>query len=194
VAQISISVKNLDKKQSNLDLHQKIAREIAYGKADLLDQFIASFYADANIPAGNKINSGGAVALTKAVVYARIEAMAVKLDEYSVRGERALFVSPAVASLIRQAPEFDGFREGLEVRRNGVIGKMAGFTIFVTRNGPTNRMLAMTKEAIYFVMNFTKMKVTDSPDGFYEKILGEIVYGGKVFVQTGKRIVTDFYS
>lgn len=199
VKQLRISVKDLDEVQSNLDLHTKIAQRIAVAESDLVDQFIASFYNNANIPAGNKLYSGAAVTLTKSNIHDYLEEMRARMGINNVKGELALFVDPARASLIRLSPLFDGYREGLSLREggvaeNGYVGKLAGFKIYESNNTPANRMLAMGRDSIHFASQMTKMDVRQSPTGFYDNIICELVYGGKVFTETGKSIVTLQYA
>lgn len=194
VAQIRIDVKDISEKQSNLDLHAKIGERIANAKGNLFDAFIASFYSDSNIPSANKVNESSAVTLTKTNIYEEIEKMRVKLDENNVMDEAALFVSPAIASLIRQSALFDGFREGLEARQEAFVGRISGFKVYKTNNGPANRMIGFDKSAIFFVAQMTKMDVRQMATGFTDHIIGEIVYGGKVFAESGKRIVTNRYA
>lgn len=189
VTQINIRIKDIEEVQSNLDLESKIADRIAYGLRDKFDQFI---YELASAGAGT---TQGSVAISKSNIYATLEAMAVVLANNNVPSEnRALFVKPEVASLIRQAPEFDGFREWLEVRINGFVGKMAWFMIMESNNVTAWEFLAMDKESVHFVAQMTKMKIMDGNDGFYSNLLGESVYWGKVFTENDKRIVKQPYT
>jgi len=108
--------------------------------------------------------------LTKDTVYAAIESMRVKLSERNAFNQAALFVKPATASLIRQSALFDGFREGLDVRKEGFVGRMSGFEIYETNN-IGSYMLAMDKDSIHFVAQWTGYKETQETDAFSSNIL-----------------------
>ena len=199
VKQLRISVKDLDSVQSNLDLHTKIAQRIAVAQADLEDQFIAGFWNDANIPGGNKLYSGAAVTLTKSNIHDYLEEMRARMGTNNIKGDLALFVDPTRASLVRLSPLFDGYREGLSVRENGVaengyVGKLAGFKIYESNNVPANRLLALGRDGIHFASQMTKMDVRQATTGFYDNIICELVYGGKIFTETGKSVVTLRYA
>jgi hypothetical protein len=86
-----------------------------------------------------------------------------------------LFVKPAIASLIRQSSLFDGFREGLDVRKAGFVGRMAGFEIYETNN-VGSYMLAMDRDSVHFVAQRTGYKETEETDAFSWNILGEMAY------------------
>ena len=195
VAQVGFKISDYESVVANIDVISEMAKRVAYSQADLLDTTIMAFYTDALT--ANKLYDGVlSVTPTSATIYGYIEEMAVQLDTQNVPrgGNRVLFVNPSQASLIRQSALFDGTAKGLDMRINGFVGYISGFTVLMTNNYATdatyNYMVAMDRESIHFVSQLTKIKITDSPDGFYKKFLGEMVYGGKVFAENSKRIVT----
>jgi len=177
--------------QSNLDIRSKVAERMAYGQADLLEQYVVSLAA-AGATSGNKLGAY-ATALTSSTVFAAIEAMRVKLSENNAFGNAALFVRPAVSSLLRQSANFDGFKEGLGTRETGYVGKMSGFTIYETNN-IGKYMLALDKDSVHFAAQFIGFKQTEETDAFSWNILGELAYGGKVCTENGKRIAVYYHS
>jgi hypothetical protein len=54
-------------------------------------------------------------------------------------------------------------------------------------------MFAIDKEAILFASQMTRMDVRKAPEGFYENILCELVYGGKVLTANDLRLCTLKY-
>lgn len=110
--------------------------------------------------------------------------------------EAALFVSPAISSLIRQAPEWDGFREGAMVRENGsYVGTRAGFRIFETNCSTLGlNMLAFDKNAVHFVEQMMKMDFREEPKGFRTNMVLETLYQSKVFATNANRICTHVYT
>lgn len=109
LATFGVPVTNLEEIQSNLNLATKVADRMAYGQADVLEQFVAKTAVD-GVHASNNLGDYG-TALTKATVYAAVESMRVALAEQNAFDQAALFVAPEIASLIRQSSLFDGFRE-----------------------------------------------------------------------------------
>jgi len=105
IAQANYEITDLEVIQSNLDLRSEVARELAYQLAVTYDSFVSAL---AIAGAGNEVTT---VALTKSNVYGEVEKMRVLLGDDNVTDNLALFVSPQVASFIRQSPEWDGFRE-----------------------------------------------------------------------------------
>lgn len=192
LAQINIPVTQVEEIQSNLALRTKIAEQIAYSQRDVLEQFVIGLAA-AGALAGNKLGAY-ATALAKSDIYAAIEAMRVKLEEQNAFGNAALFVKPAIASLIKQSPEFDGFKEGFDARKQAsYIGKMSGFEVYVTNN-IGKYMLALDKDSVHFAAQFTGFDIRQATSGFRSNIIGEVVYGGKVFPENAKRISVYYHS
>jgi len=189
VAVIGYKIADIEKVRANIDVMSELAANIAIGRAELVDSEVISNYT--NALTANKLHESAAVTLTKANIYSYLEEMSVQLDTQNVPSEnRVLFVTPANASLIRQAPEFDGTKEGLDVRLKGFVGMMSGFKILKTNNAPANHLVAFDRNSINMVAQMTKFKITDSPNGFYAKLLWEMVYDSKVFAENSKRIVT----
>lgn len=184
VANANYQIKDIEVLRSNLDLQAKVAERLAYQLAVKYDTFVSTIA----IAAATAI--GTPIAWTKANVYGELERMSVALDTNLAPDEgRKLFVLPAYASIIRQAPEFDGTREGLDVRVKGYIGQMSGFEIFKTTNLPAKTTYAMVENAVNFVEQFNKMKITEATNAFRFNMLLETYYGGKVFTENAKMIV-----
>lgn len=183
VASANVEIREIDELQTNLNLRAEVARELAYKLAYAYEQFVMYKALDTT----NVVTS---VALSKSNVFAKIEEIAVKLDENDVPSDqRVLFVTPADASLIRQAPEWDGFREGADARIKGYVGQWSNFKIYTINTLPPKHMYAMQKNAVNFVEVFNKMKITDANIAFRFNMLIETYYGAKVFTENMKRIV-----
>lgn len=192
LATFRVQTSNIEEIQSNLSLRTKVAERMSYGQADVLEQFVISL-ASAGVVAGNKLWAY-ATALAKATIVAAIGDMRQKLSENNVFSNSALFVRPAITNILKQAPEFDGFREGLDVRRQpGFIGRIHGFEVFETNN-VGHYMLALDKDSVHFAAQFTGYKETSETDAFSDNILGEMAYGGKVCTENGKRMSIYYHS
>jgi hypothetical protein len=134
VAQGAWKINDLEAIQSNLNLQSQIADRVAYRERDTYDRYVASFALDAN--ASNKLNGGAPATLTTSTVITELEEMRQQLSEQNAFDDAGVFVNPAIASLIRGSNLYSGFDKGLEYRANGVLGKVAGFTVMETNNLP----------------------------------------------------------
>jgi len=186
-------VSNLEEIQSNLDLAGKIAERMAYSQKDNLEKFFIKTVVEGTY--ASNILGSLSTALTSATAYAAVEAVRVALEEQNVNiDSSALFVSPKIASLIRQSSLFEGFREGLDTRRNGFIGRLAGMEIYVSNNIGYKCMIGMERDAAHFVAQWTGFKQTEEVDPFSWNILGEMAYGAKVPTLSARRLGVFYYS
>lgn len=190
VGQARVKVKDWEELRSDIELQSRVAQELAYDLAKKYDGHIVKV---ALAGAGNSVNTA---ALTKSNIYAEINKMRVKLSEDDAMDEAALFMSPAVISLCRQAPERDGFVEGAMVRENGsYAATRAGFRIFETNNEELGLyMLAMDKNSVHFVEQMMDMKITDEPHAFAKNVLLETLFQAKVFTTNANRICKHVYT
>lgn len=184
--------------QSNLTLEEKVASRFAEAEARLLDdqvrdQILVTQVAD--IPAGNKINSGAPVTLTKTNVFEEIEKMRVALAEQNVTDNLCLFVSPSAQSLLLQSGILDNSDLGLETRFKGYIGMISGVKVYVTNSLTASKeMIMMAEGAVNMVVQLNKYKVTEGQDGFYFNMLAEIVWGLKIFWENAKAIAINYVA
>lgn len=188
VGNANYEIKDIEEIQSNLDLQSNVADRLAYQLARKYDTFVGDLAIDG---AANEVATA---ALTKANVFAEIEKMRVKLEEDNAGDDSALFVRPDVASLIRQAPERDGFREGAEARIKAYVGTWSDFKIYQSNNVPAGFMFVMDRNSVNFVEQFNGMKITEANEAFRYNMLLEVVYGGKVFDENAKRICKHPYT
>lgn len=191
LAQLNIPVADIEQIQANIDLFSKLADRIAFAMAKVYEQFVIY---TAVAGAGTTLYSTGAVTISKSNIHQYIEEMRVALSENNFMDDAALFVTPNVASLIRQSSLFDGFREGLDVRRNGFVGRMSGFQIFESNLIPANKMLALGRNCVHFVEQMGKTDFRLAPNGFRTQVISEIIYGWKVFTENAKGIATLLYA
>lgn len=186
VAQINVPIQDVEEVRSNISLREQLTDRMAYALADQYDTHILSV---ADSGAGNALTDG----ITGASdVYVAIENMAVALDEDNVsRGDRILFVSPKVASYIRQAGIFDGTESGLAVRTKGYVGMVAWFAIVQTVNLPANKIVGLRNGSIHFVSQMQKMRMVTQTDAMGHNFLWEALYQAKVFSPLADAVVTN---
>lgn len=191
LAQLKIPVADITEIVSNLDLMSKLADRIAFAMAKVYEQFVISLVV---AWAWTKLYSGWAVTISKSNIYQYVEEMRVALSDNNAFDQAALFVTPNVASLIRQSALFDWFREGLDTRKNGLVGRMSGFEIYESTLIPADKMIAFDRNSVNFVEQMGKTDIRQSPDGFRSNVLSELIYGWKIFTENAKRAVTLLYA
>ena len=190
VGQAGVDVKDREEVRSNLNLLSEISNQFAYSLAKEYDEHIVTV---ALAGAGNVVSTA---AITKSNIYAEISKMRVLLSKDDAMEDAALFVNPDVTSLIRQAPEFDAYREGLSVREEpSFVGRLAGFRVYETNVSTLGSyMLAFDKKAVHFVEQMMKLDVRKEPKGFRTNVIMESLYQAKVFANNANRICKHIYT
>lgn len=184
---------SLEDIQSNLPLASKIANRMVYGQDELIEKFIVKT-AVAGAHEDN-ILWDLSVALTASTVAAAVEAVRTALEEQNVDvTNSALFVAPKIASIIRQSSYFDGFKEWLDVRRTGLVGRIAGLDVYVSNNIGYKCMLAMDRDSVHFAAQRTGFSDEKLIGAFSRQVSGEMAYGAKVCTENTKRIALYYYS
>lgn len=190
--------------------HTKWYRVKSYASATSIvieDDFddVTSAYTGGTINAGAayQIEAAAAKQVTKATIYAELEALAVKLNERKIpRDNRWAVLPPAIASLVRQAPEYipavDSAYEN--VVKRGFITQMAGFDLYESNQYSGNstdgwHVLAGHKSAITFGMAMTESEIEPFISGNFGKAYkGLNVYGAKVVDERRKALAEGFYK
>lgn len=161
---------------------------------------VDSAYTGGAISAGAsyEIEAATPVQVTKSNIYAKLEELAVKLNERKVpRDNRWLVLPPAVASLIRQAPEYIPAVESAyeDVVKKGFITMMAGWKLFESNQYTGNssdgwHILGGHKSAIVFGMAMTESEIEPFiAKNFGKRYKGLNVYGAKVPDERRKALV-----
>lgn len=141
----------------------------------------------------NNINlgkTGAAVQLTKDTVLDFIVDMGLVLDEQNAPETGRFLVIPAwMGALIKKSDLKDASitGDGESVLRNGRIGRIDRFTLYVSNNLPTAAdtgtkwyTIAGTKDAITFASQFTKMETLRAQSTFGNIVRGLNVFGYEV--------------
>lgn len=198
VRQLRVRITEEDKVQSNLQLTRKIAERFAEAEARLFDEVVRDqilVTQVADIPAANKIDSGAPATITKTNVFEKIEGLKVALAQQNVTDDLVLFVSPAIASLLRQSGILDANDLGLVVRKKGYMGMISGVMVVETNALTASKeMIMMADKAINMVVQLNNMDVRKGTDGFYENVLAEIIFGLKIFGENAKAIAIQYVS
>lgn len=166
---------------------------------------IDSAYTGGAITAGASytIEANTAVQVTKDNIYAKLEALSVKLNERKIpRDNRWLVLPPAVASLVRQAPEYIPAVETAyaDVVKRGYITMMAGFQLWESNQYSGNstdgwHILGGHKSGITFGMAMTESEIEPFiAKNFGKRYKGLNVYGAKVVDERRKALVEAFFK
>lgn len=179
-------VDDVDAAQMNVKLMDDAMKEAAYALADAMDQYIASFYAEA----GNEIGDDASpVQITKDDAYDIIVDAGIKLDQNNVpRSNRFIIVPPAIYGVLLKSPLFvEAAKSGsTETLRNGEVGTISGFKVLTSNNVPVVngafKVIAGHPMAITFASQIEKTEAYRPEKRFADAVKGLAVYGAKVIV------------
>lgn len=199
VEQLSVRITAKEKVQSNLELTMAVAGRFAEAEARLFDeavrdQILVTQVAD--IPAANKLDSGAPITLTPALSYTTILNLSEALDNQNVDEEgRVACVSPNFANNLMQSGFLDATDAGLDVRLKGYVGMVNGVQIVKTNALSASKEVIMMQEgAVNMVVQLNNYDVRKGPDGFYENLIAEVIYGLKIFGENAKAIAIQYIA
>ncbi len=199
------TIDDVDKRQAAGDMQAYLEDRAAYKLADTADQFIAGLYtgcASANILM-NSTNSSltpgdeiapavyGGSSSAPADFYLKVVLpLKVKLDEaYVPKQGRYLIVPPWAEALLEQTQAFVSVATPAqqEVFREGLIGRVAGFDVYISNNSVqfdvTNNgwiVQAGHPMAITFAEQIVQTEALRLQTTFADAVRGLHVYGGKL--------------
>jgi N4-gp56 family major capsid protein len=184
----AFAVDDIDARQAKGNVIPQSMNEAAYGLADVMDQFIASFYTGiqtANQLGSITVNS----ATTPTDVYDKVLVpLRTKLVKANVpTAGRSIAVTPDMYGCLLRDARFikvneSGDTEGL---RNGVVGRAAGFDIVETNNAPNTTgsefaIIAGNNSAITFAEQINKIEAFRPQSSFSDAVKGLALYGAKL--------------
>jgi len=184
----AFSVDDIDARQAKGNVIPQSMNEAAYGIADVIDQYIASFYTGiqtANQLGSITVNS----ATTPTDVYDKVLVpLRTKLAKANVPSAgRSIAVTPEMYGCLLRDARFikvneSGTGEGL---RNGIVGRAAGFDIVETNNAPNTTgsefaILAGVNSSITFAEQVNKIEAYRPQSSFADAVKGLVLYGAKL--------------
>ena len=190
----NFQVDDVDKVQAAGDLIDTVMGRAAYALADTSDAFLLKTIA-AGAAAGNTVGSAAApVALTKDNVYENIVKLRTKLDKANVPNTgRTLVVPPEVYALLLMDDRFakSSATSGQDALLNGQVGRVAGFTVFMSNNVKTGtgtdsgktpyfEITAQVETATTYAEQIIKTEGYRMESRFADGVKGLHVYGAKV--------------
>lgn len=186
-------VDDIDKVQAAGELVDKAMTNAAYGLSDVADKYILATMAS-GAATGNQIAK---TALTSANVYQKIVEMRTLLDKANVpTAQRAIVIPPEAYGLLLQDARFtgNGGAQGEAAARNGLVGQVAGFEVYISNNLPYNSgdssttIVAAVPSATAYAEQITETEAYRVENAFADGVKGLMVFGAKVI--DGNQIAT----
>lgn len=186
----SFKVDDIDRAQARGDVMPQAMNEAAYAVADVIDQYVASFYTGA--AAANVLGSTGSpinTYTTPTDAYDKVLVpLRTKLTKANVPTEgRYAVVSPEFHASLLLDGRFIKANESADpsALRNGKVGRAAGFDIFESNNVPVptgdiQAVTAGTNMAISFAEQISKTEPYRPESSFSDAVKGLTLYGGKL--------------
>jgi N4-gp56 family major capsid protein len=184
----AFSVDDVDARQARANVIPQAMSEAAYGVADTIDQYVASFYTQiqsANALGSITVNS----ATTPTDAYDKVLVpLKIKLDRANVPKQgRYVIITPEMHGCLLRDGRFIKVNESgsAEALRNGMVGRAAGFDIALSNNAPntTGSEYAITagvQSAISVAFQIAKTEAYRPQSAFSDAIKGLNLYGAKV--------------
>ena len=182
----SFAVDDVDARQAKGNVLPQSIDEAAFGIADIVDQYISSFYT--SIQSANQLGAISVSAATPSQAYDNVLVpLKVQLDKANVATPgRSIAVTPDFHGVLLRDPRFvkvneAGTDQGL---RNGMVGRAAGFDILLTNNAPNptgNQFatIAGNDRAITFAEQINKTEAYRPQSSFADAVKGLVLYGAK---------------
>ncbi|MFE5628471.1 P22 phage major capsid protein family protein [Streptomyces sp. NPDC056543] len=183
----AFKVDDVDARQAKGNVMPQAMSEAAYALADVVDQYVASLYTQAQT--ANQLGTISVPTATPTAFYDSVLVpLKVKLDEANVPTEgRYCVIPPWLHGRALRDDRFirvdaSGTSEAL---RNGMVGRAAGFDVLVSNNAPNPTgddyvVQAGTNSAISFADQINKTEAYRPESSFSDAIKGLALYGAKV--------------
>lgn len=178
-------VDDMDQAHGNTSIMEAYTNRAATAIKEVIDTRLYGHYTE--VASGNVIGSTTPIALTATNIYDQITTLAELLDANNVPAEgRALVIPPkAKTLLLRSSSSNRATAGGDEIVRQGRVGYVAGFEVFVSTNIPTLSggvipLLAFHKEFVTYASQVNKTEVVRPASEFSSVMRGLYLYGSRV--------------
>jgi len=190
----SFFVDDIDQRQAKGNVIPEAMSRAAYKIADVVDQYVASFYTGAQTAnvlgsTGSPILAGPTADTTKSLFYDLVLVpLRTKLNRANVQSEgRYVVVSPEATARLLLDSRFIKVNESgtSEALRNGIVGRAAGFDILESNNVPNptgnvHVIQAGVNRAISFAEQINKTEAYRPEAKFADAVKGLVLYGAKL--------------
>jgi N4-gp56 family major capsid protein len=190
----NFQVDDVDNLQAAGDLVDTAMSRAAYSLADVADAYLLKTIA-AGAASGNTVGAAsGPIALTAENVYENIVKLRTKLDKANVPNPgRTIVVPPEVYALLLMDDRFakSDAAAGQSALLNGEVGRVAGFTVYMSNNVRTGtgtdtgktpyfEITAQVSTATTYAEQIIKTEAYRLEKRFADAVKGLHVYGAKV--------------
>ena len=190
----NFQVDDVDKAQAAGDLVDTAMGRAAYALADVADAYLLKEIA-AGATSGNTVGATSApIALTTTNVYENIVKLRTKLDKANVPNTgRTIVVPPEVYALLLMDDRFakNTATAGQDALINGLVGRVAGFDVYMSNNVATGTgtdtgktpffiVTAQVQTATTYAEQIIKTEAYRLEKRFADGVKGLHVYGAKV--------------
>ncbi|MDX8367853.1 P22 phage major capsid protein family protein [Cytobacillus sp. IB215665] len=186
----NFKVDDIDKAQTRANLVDLSMGEASYGLADVMDQYIASFYTEAASTMGSDASP---LSVTKDNIYDYIVDLNVLLSEKDVPKMGRFVVLPEFCQgLLQKNPLLT---KEPQVVHDAYVGNIAGTQIFTSNNVPNNggekyKVLAGHRMAISFAQSIDSLEAYRPEKYFADAVKGLQFYGAKVIKPEALAVMT----
>lgn len=192
----NFQIDDIDKVQTQPKLMDEAMREAAYGLANVTDAYIASLYT--GVASGNTVGDDTTpIVPTASTAYDNLIALKVILDENNTpETDRFVVVPPWFYGLLLKDDRFVKYNPGAdEVKRTGLIGDVAGMSVYMSNNVPNTtgtkyKILAGYKGAIAFASQISEVEAYRPELRFADAMKGLELYGAKVIRDANLALLT----
>jgi hypothetical protein len=180
----AVEIDDIDRVQAKADVVAALSGEMAYALADTVDQHLAGLYTQAG-------GSVSAITGTAGNVLKNVADFQQELDENNVSGAERFIIIPhwyhsyllqAATGIIGHTGVPKVFDNGMLSR--GFVGSLFGMNVLVSKNVNNNstvwNVVALTRQALYHVMQISEMEMLRREDRFANGLRSLLVYGSKV--------------
>lgn len=186
----AFAVDDVDARQAAGNVMPEAMSEAAWGLADVVDKFIASFYT--SVPVGNSVNGGSAVSVTTTTptdFYDKILVpQKILLDQANIPTQGRWMIMPpwTEGRMLLDARFIRANEAGTDTGlRNGFIGRAAGFDLYTSNNAPLvtgddYSVLSGISGAITFAEQISKVEAYRPESSFSDAVKGLHLWGAKV--------------
>lgn len=183
----NFAIDDVDKVQTNANVMAEAMSRAGYGLRDKVDKFLAAYHVE--VPSINFVGDDTTPLVATALnAYDYLVDLKVKLTEANIPEEgRFAIVPPWFEGLLLKDDRFVavGTSTSDNVIRNGMIGRAAGMTIYVSNNAPhTNgakyKVIAGHPMALTFAEQIVKTEAYRPEKKFADAVKGLHVYGAKL--------------
>lgn len=189
----NFQVDDIDKVQSAGDLVDSAMTNASYELADVADKYLLGVMAS-GVDSANALST---VQLTASNIYQKIVELRLALDKANVpTAGRSIVIPPEAYALLLQDQRFvaGGGDQAEATVRNGLVGNVAGFTVYESNNCPYDTgkseytIIASVPSATTYAEQIVSTEAYRMEARFSDAVKGLHVYGATV--TDGKRIAT----